>query len=367
MRDAYGLIRLMFPRSKPVQALEDRRAYIPPHIQGAMTDHVQQNLPPHLKKYRGANTFVPEHAQAEMTQHLESSLPPHMKQYAGAYVQQHVVEPSLARRGAVPTPAEPGADPSVAPQAPMPQPNIPVVGTGQPIQPGQPGATVQPSAPGPNPAGGQPQASYVADPNQAPDQSYAFITNPAQPPQKSSLLENLPGGNSMAMRAALIGGALLVLIIVFSIFRSILTSNPSLDYFVTIVQEQQELIHLATNAGQQQGLDVSNQNLAATLQASLTTSQAETIKYLTTNHKKVGEKQLNLKVSAKTDAQLTDAAAAATYNTTFREIIQSKLNAYGNTLSQAYKQGAGKKGKALLTDSYRQQQLFQTQLKEPTN
>jgi hypothetical protein len=340
MRDAYGLIRFMFQRTNPVPGLQDRQTYIPPHIENAMADHVQRSLPPHLKKYRGGNTYIPAHAQTEIAQHLENSLPPHMKQYAGAYMQQHVVEPSLTRRGS--------------------SPPSPVVHSGVQNPGGPPGATVQPSVSAPAPTTNQNQSSD-------PDQSYAFITNPQQP-VKPSLLASLPGGNSLIVRIGLVAGGLVVLVVIFGIFRSLLFSGPDLTSFVTIAQEQQELIHLATNVSEQEGgVSAGNQNLAATIQASLTSSQATTIKYLTTNHKKINEKQLQLKVSAATDTQLTAAAAAGTYNQTFRDIMQSKLTIYGNTLATAYKQGFGPKGQALLTDSYRQQQLFQTQLKESIN
>jgi hypothetical protein len=328
-----------------------------------MVGHVQQSMPAHLKKYRGGNTYIPQHAQAEMAQHLENSLPPHMKQYAGAYMQQNVIAPSLARRSAVRAPVAP-PDSSAVPHAPVVQPelqqNVPEQAAGAVVRPD---TAVQPSTPSQNPVVGGPQASYAVSvsQNQSPDQSYAFIDNPVKAPKQSPLAA-LPGSSSIIVRIGLIAGGLIVLVIIFAVLRGLLSNTPDLTSFVTVAQEQQELIHLVTNAGQQDGLTASNQNLAATMQASLTSSQGATITYLTTNHKKVSEKQLGLKVSAATDTQLTDAAAAGTYNQTFHDVMQTKLNAYGSTLSTAYKQNPGPKGQALLKDNYQQAQLFQTQL-----
>jgi hypothetical protein len=310
-------------------------------------------MPAHLQKYKGGNTFIPEHAQNEMTQHLKSALPQHMKQYAGAYMQQRVVEPSLAKRGSFAAPAPSSETPAVAPHPPVV------------VSPSVPNLAVQP--PPQNPPTSGPQASYTqpTDQPQSPDQSYAFITNPAQPPKQSRFSGFR--SSSLPIRIGVIAGGLLVLLVVFLVLRGLLSSSPKLDSFVTVAQEQQELIHLVENSNQQASLSASSQNVAATMLASLTTSQGETIKYLTSNGKKIDAKQLNLKVSAATDTQLTDAEAAATYNQTFREILQTKLKAYESTLSSTYNQTQGKKGKALLKDSYRQAQLFQTQLSESAN
>ena len=351
MRDAYGLIKPMPGSTKPASDIQDRQTYIPPHVESAMAEHVQQSMPAHLQKYKGSNTYIPEHAQAEMTQHLEDSLPQHMKQYAGAYMQQNVVEPSLDRRSTPRTPVDPIPAPtSSAPTvSPIPQ---------NPAQAGavtQPSTTVAPAYPAQSPA-----------PNQDPDQPYDFITNAAQPP-KEPFLNKVPGGNSLVGRIGLAVGGLVVLLVVFLIFKGLLSGPTNVDSFVTIAQQQQELIHLATNASQQPGTSVSNKNLAATMQASLTSSQAATTQYLATNGKKINQKQLDLKVSAATDKQLTDAATAGSYNETFKDVIKNKLATYGATLDQTYRSGPGPKGKTLLEDSYRQVQLFQTQLETPVN
>jgi hypothetical protein len=374
MGDAYGLIKPMLQRANPAPGLQDRQTYIPPHIESAMAQHVQQSMPAHLKKYRGGNTYIPEHARAEIAQHLEKTLPGHMKQYAGAYTQQNIIEPSLTRRGAAPVPAGPPAETSSAavPHAPVAAPdfaNLNAVGAAA----GQPGATISPEPAGdtqPAPPAQAPVPAGPVDPAAAAptgrDAPYAFITNPA-PVSKPPLLDSLPGAGSMIGRVGLIIGGAIALLIVFTLLRGVLSNKPKLTAAVNVVQEQQELIHLAANAAQQDGLSVANQNLSATVQASLISSQLSTIQYLTTNKQKISDKQLGLKVSAATDTQLAGAASAGTYNQTYHDVMKDKITEYMNSLSAAYKQSTGPKGRTLMQDSYNQAKLFTVQLDPPAN
>lgn len=163
-------------------------------------------------------------------------------------------------------------------------------------------------------------------------------------------------------------GGLLVLIIIFVIIKSLFGgSGSTLTAFVGIAQDQQELIHLATNASNQTNLTVGNMNFAATAQLSLASSQAAIGKYLATGGHKVNAKTLDLKISTSLDSQLTNAATAATYDQTFEQIVTTKLTAYMHDLSQTYKLTKGSKGRALLNDDYHQAQLLLTQLNAPPN
>lgn len=346
----------MFGSSKPGQPIPDRQKYIPPHFESAMAEHVQQSMPAHLEKYRGGNTYIPEHAQEEMTRHLENALPEHMKQYAGAYMQQRVVEPSLARRGAVTPPAPPDST-SATPHAPVVSPDLQALSA----------QTAAPS--GTNSAAGMPQASYDGQAQQpAPaDQPYQFITNPKLP-RAQSPVSKLLNNAALPVRIGIMAGGLLVLFVLFMIFKGLLSSSPDFTPFVAVVQEQQELLHvIASSDNQQANLPLNIQNLSSTMEVSLSSSQAQTIQYLTTNKKKINAKELNLKVSATTDAQLKSAQQAATYSQTYTDVLEAQLNSYASTLAQAYNKATGPKGRALLKDSYRQVQLFQMQLKEPAS
>jgi hypothetical protein len=348
-----------------------------------MDRQMQRSMPAHLRKYTEGNSYIPKHAERAIAQHMEKTMPGQFKKYAGSYVQQKVMSQHMAIAGAapqsmpaMPSPAGHGPSPNLSPHGqfhPSAAPPAP-----QPVPPAAPGSTVYPVAPPqpqPLPPPGQPAAP---DPAQAPmypggqpqpvvsqSQPYDFITNPEQPSSRRAL-PSLPGISPTAMRAALIAGGLVALLILFIVIKGLLSGGGNLPSFVSVAQDQQELIHLATNASQQHGTTTGNQNFAATASLSLTSSQAAIVQYLAANGQKVNAKVLGLKISAATDSQLTAAAAATTYDQTFQQIMKTDLTAYLSRLQQTYKQTTGGKGRALLSDDYKQAQLLLTQLNAPS-
>lgn len=164
------------------------------------------------------------------------------------------------------------------------------------------------------------------------------------------------------MRAVYIAGGLLVLLVIFIIIKGLFGGGSNLTPYDTVAEDQQELIHLVVNASQQTNTTVADQNFAATAQLSLTSSLADTVKYLANNGQKISTKILDSKVSTATDTQLVNAASAGTYDQTFQQVMQGKLTAYISDLQQAYRQTSGKNGHALLSDEYKQAQLLLTQL-----
>lgn len=152
-----------------------------------------------------------------------------------------------------------------------------------------------------------------------------------------------------------------MLLIVFNIIKGQVGKSNFTPY-VGIAQEQQEMIHLVTNAGQQTNLSAATQNFAATAQLSLTSSRDATAQYLANNHQKINAKVINLKVSTAVDDQLTNAATAGTYDQSFQTIMKSRLTTYVSDLKQTYQQTKGQRGHALLNDDYNQAQLLLIQL-----
>ncbi len=224
----------------------------------------------------------------------------------------------------------------------------------------------QPSQPVVNQPYPQPQESPSPHPA-----AYDFIINPAPPSAHTKYLPGLPPANTLTIRVAYIAGGLLILLILFVIAKGIIVGKPKLDSFVSVAQDQQELIHLTSNTGSRsssalQRLSTGNRNLAATIQVAITSNNAQTIKYLTSNHYKVSPKVLNLKVSSSLDTQLSNAQTAGTYNQVFQQILASELNTYSADLSSAYN-SAGKKGKPLLSSEYKQAQLLLNVADSPTN
>lgn len=245
----------------------------------------------------------------------------------------------------------------------MPDPNDPYGSQPPPVQPDAPpaapgGPVITPTQPPAAPA----QPAAPADP----DQPYSFITG-SEPAPKRSLMRSLPGSSSVLGRIGIMAGGLLIALILILILRSVVSGGGvNAAVLLTVAQDQQAMIHLTDNASEEQSLSGADKNFVATLHTSVKSSQTQLIAYLATNHKKLNEKQLNLKVSAATDEQLTAASTSGTYRSTFQEVMRAQLNTYGQDLQKAYKETKGKNGRALLDDSYKQALLLASQLNSGT-
>ena len=187
--------------------------------------------------------------------------------------------------------------------------------------------------------------------------NYDFIVNPTEKPKKKPFQNT-----GLPVKIAILGGGIIVLLIVFNIFRGII-SGPSIgEKFLTIAQDQQQIITVATAASQQQGLSTVNANSAITTQLGVSTDQADTIQYMANNGKKAKTKDLSLMLDSKLTAQLEASAQAGTYNETYKTVMTQQLNAYMNNMAQLYKQIDGKKGKALLDSNYKSAKLLLQQI-----
>lgn len=209
------------------------------------------------------------------------------------------------------------------------------------------------------PQPGQPQVPVQTP---AAEHPYSFILQSQKPAKQLGL-----PGKSLPQRLALAAGGLLLLVIVLSLLGGALRSGPDLSPVVATVERQQELLHIMNSAVQQDGLSITNKNLALTAQLSLASAQTKLLKYLSDNGTKVNAAQLNSKLSRSVDSSLTAAAANSTYNQAFQTTIQSQLNSYLQGIKQAYAQGKGARGRALLKDAYSQAQLLLVQLNSPAS
>jgi uncharacterized protein YpmB len=346
---------MQFKHRPASQAAINRQTYIPPAVQQSMNQQLRRTAPAHLKKYVGTGAYVPQQAQKALEQHMQKAAPGHQKQYAGAFVQQNVVQPGLSGPAAgVSTP--PPDKPPAPNQLRRDHSNVPgaqyEVEFNNLFQPDQTAGEPQVQNYPPQPAGPQ---------SEPPRQAYDFILSPERPHHRFVM----PGGGNKLARAAFIGGGLIILLIIFSLLKSIFSNAPDLTPYVSAAQDQQALIHLAIAAVKQQDLSVVNKNYSYTAQMSLTSAQSDLTVYLTKNHHKVNKKTLNLKVSAAADTRLTNATAAGTYNSTYHDLVESRLKTYLNNLNHAYQTSSGKKGRALLKDDYSQAQLLLKQLNAP--
>jgi hypothetical protein len=346
----------MNPRSSTTAA--DRHAYIPPQAETAINQHLQQNLPAHLKPFMDSSRtgYVPPQVQAEISKSL-GTMPAHLQQYAGAYVQQRVAEPMGMRPTTNTTSSGPAPHPPVPDRLRL---DHSIAGSGQHTVQTENLLTTN-SLFQPDNVPTQPSVAAPPGPPQPPD--YGFITNPPAASKRSLL--KLPGG-SLPKRLLFAIGGLLILVILFSIIKSVIGGSTDFTPFIAVAQDQQELIHLSTNAAQQQSTDTTTQNSAITAQLSLTSAQTQLLAYLKGNHQGVSAKVLNADVSTSLDSQLTTAAGNSTYDQTFQQIMQNQLTSYEQALSHAYN-GAGPNGKKLLHNDYVGAQLLAKQLSSPAS
>ena len=138
--------------------------------------------------------------------------------------------------------------------------------------------------------------------------------------------------------------------------------------FVSVIQEQQELIHLATNAEQatstQTTLTAAYQNFVATTDLTVTSAQTQVLQYLLINHQKIKSIDLDAKVSSGLDAELTTSAANGTYTSTLDQIMSTQLSTYQAILQAAYSATSGAKGHALLKSDFDQASLLIKELNQ---
>lgn len=150
--------------------------------------------------------------------------------------------------------------------------------------------------------------------------------------------------------------------ILLNVFKGFFTTEPPFNAYITTAQNQQQLIHLTTNALGQTDLPLELRNFSATAQASLTSSQAATLRYLSSNGKQVKVNELTIGVSTALDQRLQTANAATTFNQTYQDIMKAQLSSYMTHLQQAYDASTGANGRTLLKDEYQQAQLLMQQL-----
>ena len=204
----------------------------------------------------------------------------------------------------------------------------------------------------------QPQQPYYGPP-QPSGSPYDFIVNPGVAPKRS----RLPGGNSVLARSLLVLGGILVLLVIFIVVKNLLlVDSTNTPLLVAAVSQQQELIHLSSKAVLEPTIEPTTKNFALTTQLTLTSQQQQLLAYLKGQGHKIAPKQLANQVSLATDQQLAAAASASTYDATFRQIMQTDLTTYKQTLQQAFAKTSGDAGRTLINKDYDSAQLLLQQL-----
>ncbi|HEX7633206.1 MAG TPA: hypothetical protein VF401_02665 [Candidatus Saccharimonadales bacterium] len=228
----------------------------------------------------------------------------------------------------------------------------------------------QPYGPNPNQVPNTPPQPYVQGPQplQAPTHQpsdYDFIMSPQK--AKGPGLK-LPGAGSIIGRIALVVVGLIVLLMIFTILKSVFNRKPDLTPFVGIMQDQQQVILIATDAAGQTAITQDDKNIALTAKLTVNTDQKKVYNYLTGNGVKFNEKAfptlLNARVDSRITSQLATAATNSTYDTTFRSAMQQKLTTYMQDLKQVYTANKGPVGRGILNDNYNNAEKLLKQLNQ---
>jgi hypothetical protein len=195
------------------------------------------------------------------------------------------------------------------------------------------------------------------NPTVTPD--YNFIVNPTVAKKTGP---KLPSTGSMIGRTAIVLILILVVLMAFVVIKSLVSKPSSATGLVSIAQDQQAIVHVATAAATQTGISTTTLNSAVTAQASVASDQAALLDYLGKHSVKVKTAELSARVSAATDTQLTNAVSAGIYDSTYKSVMQNLLNVYSADLSKAYTQTTGTIAKGLLKNDYNSAQLLIKQL-----
>lgn len=197
-------------------------------------------------------------------------------------------------------------------------------------------------------------------PNQTPPQDYSFITDSTPQPKQS-----FSAGVSLPKKILIIVGGILFLLIIFMIVRSVFGGSSNMDKFLELAQDQQQIIVVAKTADEQPTLSAVNRNSAITTLSSTKSDQTATLSYMAKNGKKVKPKDLSETVNPKLTEQLTASVAAGTFDSTYKDVMTTQLEAYSKNLKTVYDQTNGQNGRALLEQNYQNAQLLLQQLNTP--
>ena len=181
-----------------------------------------------------------------------------------------------------------------------------------------------------------------------PQNPYDFIVNPQVDSKKSKL-----GNGNNAMRILLVvGGIVTVLIVIAFVFVTIFSKSTPSPSLTAIVQQQQEIIRIATQGEQQAGTDTTK-NLAYNIDLSVGTSQSQLKSYLAKHNVKITAKELALKKDPNTDKLLMNAKSTSTYESALQKVFASQLQTYISDLQKAYDDTSSKTLRTVLADSYK--------------
>ncbi len=177
---------------------------------------------------------------------------------------------------------------------------------------------------------------------------YDFILNNNQP-SRSPL-----GGNSMAVRIAVVVGGLVLLIIIAVVISSFLGGSDKAQNqrLLEITQSQGEIIRVSALATDQKTKSTEARVLAANTRIATTSSQQKTKQLLAKRGigDKAVTKQLGAGKNPKNDAALDEATKNNRFDETLTALLNTQLTSYQKLVQAAYENGTPSEQKILKSE-----------------
>jgi hypothetical protein len=303
-----------------------------------MAQHMNRNMPAHLKKYQQGGGYIPKHAERALSKHIQKNLPGHLKQYADPYIQQHVMWGNNTS--------------SAAPASSLRS----SAGSYHPTASSSPVSGQIFSASSQRQNTDAPFVPITSEQNnqQSPlpqeDNDYDFIMNSGSSGNKQALF----APENTKMRILLFAAGIIVLIILILVFFSFLSSagNKQKENLLAVAKTQQEIVRVI-DLNKEHISDRDLNDKIKTLRAVIVTSQQEVTSALTARGTKANPKELAKSQNPKNDTDLESARAQAKGDQVLDEIIVALLGQYAAQLQVVFDNG-NESEKALATDSFNQ-------------
>lgn len=188
---------------------------------------------------------------------------------------------------------------------------------------------------------------------------YEFIMNSGQPGPKR--LGFSGASSSMSTRIAVVALGLLGLVLIVVIGLAMLSGGGGREQLLSVTQVQAETNRVATSIVKESG-DQSVKNAAMNVQLATSSDQAALASLLDGRGVRFGEKEVALGTNAETDASLSTAKSAGTYDATALDILNKQVDAYQAALSSAYESTATEEIRTLLSSQYEGTELLKKSL-----
>jgi hypothetical protein len=300
-----------------------------------------------------------------MSEQFQRNLPDHLKPYAGNYVNQqlgqatgnalipnaHVMQPKeLTSRPPIPNTLKRDHAIPFGEQHTVELNTLPTAS--QTMFENQTGRAYVPQNLDPN----QPPAQQT--PSSQYHEGYDFIMNSDKPTRKSRGLPSLPGLNPIIGRVLVVAIGLLFLIIIFAVIKNIASGPSNYPALLSVLQDQNELLHIAGTADTEPDISVNNQSFVSTINLVVGDSSSKLATYIVSNGHKPTLQEEDLKVSTTVDQNIASAESTGDFNSVFSQLASSQLKTYISDLNNAYNVTKGPNGRALLSSDYKQAVLL---------